>query len=272
MDDSPSSRLDDERRRLWDRRSPEPRRGSADRRTADRRRSVTEVVEERRGGWERRDGQRRHAIERRTPTDRRRGVRWRETPTPFTPEQIARIRSLFAEPGPVRCPACGSRIALGWARHTPTEWARRVMCLGCGRGAIVPDPGTARILVVSANDGLRDILQAALTGAGHDVVEAAGGGVALLAWESAPADAVLVDVQAPGRMDTAEFLQRLRASSPDACVIALVPRASLPGTAAPAGSPGVEGLPRIHLPVSREELLRTVWDVCNRGAAARKAP
>jgi len=279
VEEPSAPRVEEERRRLWDRRSPEPRRGSTDRRARDRRRSAAEYAQERRSGDDRRKGDRRRAIERRALTDRRRGVRWRETPTPFTAEQLAQIRTLFAEPGPVRCPACGSRVALGWSRHTATEKARRVMCLGCGRGAVIPDPGAARILVVSANEALRDILQGVLTRAGHDVVEAGDGGVALFAYESAPADAVLVDIQAPGRMGTADFLRRLRAGSPDACVIALVPRASRaeaagPGTA-PEGRPSapeLEGLPRIHLPLSREELLRTVWDVCNCGDAAKKEP
>ncbi len=265
MDESSAPRPQEERRRLWDRRSPEPRRGSADRRTVDRRRGVGDPAEERRTGPDRRKGDRRRGAERRTLTDRRRGVRWRETPTPFTGEQIARLQARYTAPGPVRCPACGSRVVLGWARYTGATKVRRVMCLGCGRGAVVPDAGAARVLVVSANEALRDILQTTLTLAGHDVVEAAGGGVGLIAYEAVPADVVLLDVQAPGRMESSEFLRRLRASSPDACVIALVPRAS----GAEPGTPDAPDLPRIQLPLSREGLLRTIYETCSRAAAPR---
>ena len=272
MDESSTPRLEEERRRLWDRRSPEPRRGSTDRRARDRRHGVGETADERRTGSERRNGDRRRAIERRTLSDRRRGVRWRETPTPFTPEQIAELRTRFAVPGHVSCPACGSRVALGWSRHTAAERARRVMCLGCGRGAIIPDAGAARILVVSGNAALRDILQSALSAAGHDVVEAASGGVGLIAYEAVPADVVLLDVQAPGGMGPREFLRRLRASSPDACVIALVARASQPEVGARDGEDLRRELPTIQLPMSRDELLRTIYETCSGAAPTRTGP
>jgi CheY-like chemotaxis protein len=264
VDDLSGTHLEEERRRLWDRRAPDPRRGSADRRTAGRARTAGAPGEERRAGSDRR-----RAIERRTLTDRRRGVRWRETPTPFTTEQMADLRARFATPGPVRCPACGSRVALGWARHTATESARRVMCLGCGRGAIVPDAGAGRILVVGANEALRDILQTALSSAGHDVVEAADGSVGLLAYEAVPADIVLIDAQAPGRMDASEFLRRLRASAPDACVVALVPRASQPDAGAPDGGSELGTLPTIQLPLSRDALLRAVYETCTHAGTTR---
>jgi CheY-like chemotaxis protein len=272
VDESSAPRLEEERRRLWDRRAPDPRRGTSDRRTRDRRRTVGDPAEERRSGSDRRKGGRRRAIERRSLTDRRRGLRWRETPTPFTPDQIAELKRRFTSPGPVRCPACGSRVALGWARHTATEKARRVMCLGCGRGAIVPDAGAARILVVSGNEALRDILQTALLAAGHDVVEAAGGGVGLAAYEAGPADVVLLDVQAPGTMDPEEFLRRLRGASPGACVIALVPRASQPRAGAGAGPGELAALPTIALPISRDELLRTVYETCGGPSTTRTDP
>lgn len=266
MNEPSGTRLEEERRRLWDRRAADPRRGRAERRARDRRRAPFEVVDERRGGFDRRTGEPRRTLERRTLTDRRRGVRWRETPTPFTPEQIAGLRTLFAAPGPVRCPACGSRVALGWARHTATEKARRVMCLGCGRGAIIPDGGAARILVVGANEALRDILQTALTSAGHDVVEAPDGGVALLANDAVPADVILLDVQTPGRMEAREFVRRLRGFSPDARVIALVPRSSTADTEPPAPVPSIGAVRlMIQLPLSREELLRAVDEARREG-------
>ena len=258
MDTPSSTPLEEDRRRLWDRRGPQPRRGSHDRRTRDRRRAPGEAEEERRSGTDRRHAERRRRLERRSVEDRRRPVQWRETPVPYSSEQIADLRSLFAAPGPVRCPACGNRVALGWAVRTATEKTRRVMCLGCGRGAIIPDGGPARILIVGDNDGLRDIVQGALARAGHDVVEAADGEVGLVAYETVPADVVLLDVESPGRMDAAEFARRLRERSPEARLIALVPRSSRGDRDPSAEARAIRVRRTIHLPLSREELLRTV--------------
>jgi len=170
------------------------------------------------------------------------------------------LRARFTAPGPVSCPACGSRVSLGPARHTETETARLVMCLGCRRGAVLPDPGTARILVVGANEALRDILRAPLARAGHDVTEAADAGVGLAAYDANPADVIILDVQATGRMDAPEFLRRLRGSYPDARVVALVHRASK-GEADPLADAGDLGaVATIQLPISREDLLRTVHE------------
>jgi len=185
-------------------------------------------------------------------------VRWHNTPTPFTVEQFAELRARFAAPGPVSCPSCGSRVSLRPARRTATETVRLVMCLGCGRGAVVPDPGAARILVVGANEALRDILQTTLARAGHDVAEAADAGVGLVAYEAIPADVVLLDVQATGRMDAPEFLRRLRGSFPDARVVALTHRASKGGADPMADARDLGAVRTIQLPISREDLLRTV--------------
>jgi CheY-like chemotaxis protein len=258
MDQPSAEGLEEERRRLWDRRSPEPLRTYTDRRDSDRRCATLTPPADRRSRSDRRLGDQRRALERRTCTDRRRGVRWHDTPTPFTVEQFEELQARFAAPGPVSCPACGSHVSLGPARHTETESARLVLCLGCCRGAVLPDPGTARILVVGANEALRDILRAPLARAGHDVTETADAGVGLAAYEANPADVVLLDVQATGRMGAPEFLRRLRVSSPDARVVALRHGASK-GEADPmtdARDLGAVGT--IHLPVSREDLLRAV--------------
>ena len=236
-----ADRLEEERRRLWDRRSPEPRRGNVDRR-----------------GRDRCQGDRRRALERRTLTDRRPSVRWHGTPIPFTAEQLVDLGARFAAPGPVSCPSCGSRVSLGPARRTATETGRLVTCAGCGRGAVIPDPGAARVLVVGANEALRDILRAPLARAGHDVTEAADAGVGLAAYEANPADVVLLDVPATGRMDAPEFLRRLRGSFPEARVVLLVHRNSK-GEADPmAGAGDLGAVPTIQMPVSREDLLRAV--------------
>ena len=185
-------------------------------------------------------------------------MRCHGTPTPYTVEQLVELRARFAAPGPVSCPSCRSRVSLGPARRTATETGRLVMCLGCGRGAIIPDPGAARILVVGANEALRDILQGTLARAGHDVAEAADAGVGLAAYEALPADVVLLDVQATGRMDAPEFLRRLRGSSPDARVVALMHRTSKGDADPMAGARDLGAVRTIQLPVSRDDLLRAV--------------
>jgi len=258
MDQPSAEGFEEERRRLWDRRSPEPLRTYTDRRYSDRRCATREPHAERRNRPDRRLGDQRRALERRTCTDRRRGVRWHDTPMPFTVEQFEELQTRFAAPGPVSCPACGSHVSLGPARHTETETTRLVLCLGCCRGAVLPDPGAARILVVGANEALRDILRTPLARAGHDVTEAADAGVGLAAYEANPADVVLLDVKATGRMSAPEFVRRLRTSAPDARVVALRHRSSKEGADTVADAPEFSGLPSIQLPVSRENLLRAV--------------
>lgn len=158
----------------------------------------------------------------------------------------------------MNCPACGSHVSLGPVRRTGTETARLVLCVSCCRGAVLPDPGTARILVVGANEALRDVLRTPLTRAGNDVTEAADAGVGLAAYEANPADVIILDVQATGRMDAPEFMRRLRVSSPDARVVALTHRASQEEADPTAVARGLGAAATIQMPVSREDLFRAV--------------
>jgi CheY-like chemotaxis protein len=195
--------------------------------------------------------------------DRRRGVRWHETPIPFTGEEFAELRARFVERGPVTCPACGRGISLGPARRslTDAEPVRLVRCVGCGRGAVMQGPAAVRVLIVGANEALRDILRNPLFRSGHDVVEAADAAVGLAAYEAAPADVVLLDVQATGRMEAPEFLRRLHGSFPDARVVALTRRTTM-GDADPlAGTPGLGAVATLQMPISRDDLLRAVEEV-----------
>jgi len=192
---------------------------------------------------------------------RRHGRRRRETPTPFTVEEITQLRARFAAPGPTFCPACGSRFTLGPARRRGAEIARRVACLGCGRAAIVPNSRSARILVITRHDALRDALQAMLASAGHEVVETADAGVGLLAYQTVPADVVIIDVLAPGRMEASEFLRQLRRIYPDARVVAMAGRPSYRGVDPLAITQGLGAVRTFRMPLSREDLLRIVEEV-----------
>lgn len=192
---------------------------------------------------------------------RRLGRRRRETPTPYTVEQVAELKARFAAPGPVGCPACGSGFSLGPGRRRGADTARRVVCLGCGRAALVPNSRAARILVIEQRTAVRDALRSMLTSAGHEVIEAADAGVALVAYQTVPADVVFIDVLAPGRMDAPEFLRRLRRVFPDARVVAMAGRPSYTGVDPLAVAQGLGAVRTIRMPFSRDHVLRTVEEV-----------
>lgn len=253
-----SQRRQGDRRRLWERRLPNPRRSSEDRRSRERRNRANHAPAERRAGQDRRRADRRERHDRRTLPVRRRGRRRHEDLTPFTTEEIADLRSRFAAPGPVSCPSCGSRFTLGPARRRGAETARRVVCLGCGRAAIVPNCRSARILLTSQQGDLRDVLRVMLANAGHEVVETADAGVALLAYAAAPADVVILDVHAPGRMEAPEFLRQLRRTYPDARVVTMAGRPSYGGADPLAITRALGATRTIRMPLSRDDFLRAV--------------
>jgi CheY-like chemotaxis protein len=237
---SSEQRRQHERRRLWDRRSADQRRASA---------APGKPHSERR------------SQDRRLTALRRRGRRRRETPTPFSADQVAELKTRFAAAGPVRCPACGGAFSLGPGRRRGAETARRVLCLACGRAAVIPNARVSRILLVGEHAERRDGLQALLVSAGHEVIETADAGVALLAYQAVPADVIFLDTLAPGRMSAPEFLRRLRRVFPDARVVALAGRQSFTGVDPLAVTHGLGAVRTMRMPVSREELLRTIEEV-----------
>jgi CheY-like chemotaxis protein len=240
------------------------RRSSDNRRRRERRSAALQRPSERRAS-DRRAADRRQ-LDRRVVSARRHGRRRRETPTPYTVEEVTELRARFAAPGPVSCPACGSGFTLGPARRRGAEIARRVMCCGCSRAAVVPNSRPARILVIDQHDGVRDTLQALLTSAGHEVIEAADAGVALQAYQAAPADVVFINVLASGRMEAPEFMRRLRRAFPDARVVAIAGRPSYTGGVDPlAVAQGLGAVRTIRMPISREQLLQTVEEVRSAG-------
>jgi CheY-like chemotaxis protein len=248
-----------ERRRLWDRRAPAPRRSGADRRRGERRRETREVPSERRGTPDRRHERRRKTQDRRTMSIRRLGrVGPRETPPPFTGEQVAELQARFAAPGPVSCPACDGWFTLGPGTRRGAHVARRVMCLGCGRAAIVPDCRAARVIVVDRRSAVRDELHGTLTGAGHQVIEAADAAVALLAYQTVPADVVFIGALPRGRMDAPEFLRQLRRVFPEARVVAVVGQPAHGGVIAPAVEQELGAVRTIRMPLSGALVLRTL--------------
>jgi CheY-like chemotaxis protein len=240
---------------------PVPRRSGEDRRSRERRSTAHEFAAERRARQDRRHLGRREVTDRRALATRRRGRRRRDSLTPFTVKEMGELRARFAAPGPVGCPSCGSRFTLGPARRRGAELARRVVCLGCGRAALVPNSRSARILLVAQQSALRDALQAMLASAGHEVVETADAGVALLAYRTVPADVVIIDVLAPGRMEAPEFLRQLRRTFPDARVVTMAGRTSYREVDPLAVTLALGAARTIRMPFSGDDLLRIVEEV-----------
>lgn len=134
--------------------------------------------------------------------------------------------------------------------------------MGCGRAAVAPNTLVSRILLVSQHPERRDALQAILAGAGHEVVETADTTVALFAYQAAPADVIILDVHAPGRLGAPDFLRRLRRMAPDARVIAMAARPSYTGAQDPlAVTQGLGAVRILRVPSSPADVLRTIEEV-----------
>ncbi len=123
---------------------------------------------------------------------------------------------------------------------------------------MVANNSMARVLVISQKPDLRDALRGVLSEAQHEVIEAADAGVGLWAYRVEPADVVLVDVLATGRIDAAEFIRKLRKEFPDARVVAMSGRTSY-GVADPlAVAKQLGAIRTVRIPLSRQEILQVV--------------
>jgi len=78
----------------------------------------------------------------------------------------------------------------------------------------------AEILIIDDEPGVLRILRKILEKAGHSVREAPDGEVALRDFEGKPADLVITDIFMPS-MDGIEFLVNIRATFPEARVLAM---------------------------------------------------
>lgn len=67
-----------------------------------------------------------------------------------------------------------------------------------------------KILVVEDQDAIRRMIEALVTGRGHDVIGVANGAKALEACMHTPPDVVLLDLNLPGHYDGFEVCRRLR--------------------------------------------------------------
>jgi len=115
----------------------------------------------------------------------------------------------------------------------------------------------AEILIIDDEPGVLGILRRILEFAGHSVVEAPDGEVALRHFEGKPADLVITDIFMPG-MDGIEFLVHVRKTFPEARVLAmsgggLLSRDQALSDAALLGADGI-----LQKPFTKDEVLEAV--------------
>lgn len=78
----------------------------------------------------------------------------------------------------------------------------------------------AKIMVVDDAEFLRVRIKKLLVGAGHDVVEANNGKVAIQTYQAESPDAVLMDITMP-EMDGLAALKEIKAVDANACIVML---------------------------------------------------
>jgi CheY-like chemotaxis protein len=77
-----------------------------------------------------------------------------------------------------------------------------------------------RILVVDDNDQMRELLRLILETAGHKIVEAENGKIALDLFETTPADLVITDIIMP-EMEGIDLIMTIRTRYPGVRIIAI---------------------------------------------------
>jgi CheY-like chemotaxis protein len=158
------------------------------------------------------------------------------------------------------CPACGGSFVLSPERPRGAERVRKATCSRCGNAAVVSNTWIARLLVVAGTDELRAGVRSMLASAGHEVTEAGDVASALRSYRESPADVVIVDLSAPGKMDGQAVIRGLRAEFPNAKAVAMSPRTSY-GVADPLAAARQLGAVRIlRMPFSANDLLGVVGE------------
>ena len=125
----------------------------------------------------------------------------------------------------------------------------------------------ARVLVVDDDHTVREVVVSYLRAAGHDVVDVADGGAALVAMQQQPSDLVVLDLMLPG-LDGLEVCRRLRETG-DVPIIMLTARGS--------ETDRVIGLERgaddyVTKPFSPRELVLRVGSVLRRSSEQTAVP
>jgi len=115
----------------------------------------------------------------------------------------------------------------------------------------------ARILIVDDDPGTRDVMRRTLEKAGHDVVEAEDGKVALRTYAGSPTDLVVSDIYMP-HMDGIEFLMRLQEAFPDARIVTMSGGGHLAREKVLAASSTLGAVVTLEKPFRRDDILAAV--------------
>ena len=125
---------------MADRRNQTERRSTPDRRQTERRVQTIQVDEERRGVADQRAHKRRESIDRRSGHDRRTVVDHRETPAPYSNDEVARIRAALADAtNRLACPRCNGDLTFGPSVGRGRQRVRELRCESCRRGLMIGD-------------------------------------------------------------------------------------------------------------------------------------
>lgn len=182
----------------------------------------------------------------------------------------ARLVALMG--GSIGCDGRPGGGALFWV-ELPLRPATLVHEEGTSMPTAAESPTTRPLVVLVVDDVLanRQIAQAMLRSAGHEVTLAEDGATALLAVERQRFDVVLMDLQMPG-MDGFETTRRLRALAPPACdvpVIALT-ASVLPDQIEATKRAGMDG--HLGKPLDRRALLDLLHQMPQRKARPAEDP
>jgi DNA-binding NtrC family response regulator len=127
---------------------------------------------------------------------------------------------------------------------------------------ILKDQGKnmARILVIDDDEKLRELIRRFLEGAGHEVLIAANGRVALEIQRQTPADVIITDIFMPEKEGT-EIIMDLSQEFPKAKVIAISGGGNVAGIDFLQLAENLGALKTFQKPFKQEELLAAVEEL-----------
>ncbi len=118
----------------------------------------------------------------------------------------------------------------------------------------------ARILVIDDDEKLRELIRRFLEGAGHEVLIAANGRVALEIQRQTPADVIITDIFMPEKEGT-EIIMDLSQEFPKAKVIAISGGGNVAGIDFLQLAENLGALKTFQKPFKQEELLAAVEEL-----------
>jgi CheY-like chemotaxis protein len=187
------------------------RREDLERRKGRRRSGAAEIDLDLRVSRDRRVELRRGMYDRRGRIVRRMVDRRRGTPSAFSQDDTQRIKLMMErDPGSVVCPVCFDPLPVERPAAVSGTEIWEVRCGECSRMAIITKAAGRRVLIVDANEIVRDALSMVFQRAGHFVSEAGTGITAIEVFESERPDVVVVDLDSPGQKMAGMVREMLR--------------------------------------------------------------